>query len=116
LRACGGVDGIGALEAFEGSELLEGADDAFWVGQDGDGIGLEACAWSLPGFELAIEDNGGEGEFLFGRLNEALKKISAGLRPVRAMRPMIGGMALPKEQELGQQYFDAANILVESIK
>jgi hypothetical protein len=29
---------------------------------------------------------------------------------------MIGGMALPKEQELGQQYFDAANILVESIK
>lgn len=29
---------------------------------------------------------------------------------------MIGGMALPKEQELGQQYFDAANILVETIK
>jgi hypothetical protein len=29
---------------------------------------------------------------------------------------MIGGMAFPKEQELGQQYFDAANILVETMK
>ena len=28
------------------------------------GIGLEAGAGSLPGFELAIEDNGGIGEFL----------------------------------------------------
>jgi len=29
---------------------------------------------------------------------------------------MIGGMALPTTQELGQQYFDAANCLVEAIK
>ena len=41
LRACGGVDGIGAREAFEGLEFIEGADDAFWVGQDG-GVGVPA--------------------------------------------------------------------------
>jgi hypothetical protein len=30
---------------------------------------------------LAVEEEGGKWEFLFGRLNLALKKISAGLRP-----------------------------------
>ena len=65
LRACGRVDGIGASEAFEIPELSERADNSLWIGQDGDGIGLEAGAGSLPGFELAIEDNGGKGEFLF---------------------------------------------------
>jgi len=34
------------------------------VGQDGDGVRLEACSGSLTGFELAIEDDGGIGEFL----------------------------------------------------
>jgi hypothetical protein len=29
---------------------------------------------------------------------------------------MIGGMALPTNEEMGQQYFEAANLLVESIK
>jgi hypothetical protein len=29
LRASGGVDGIGANEAFEGAELIERADDLF---------------------------------------------------------------------------------------
>jgi hypothetical protein len=61
LRACGGVDSIGANEI---PELSERPDNFLWVGQDGDGIGLEAGAGSLPGFELAIEDNGGIGEFL----------------------------------------------------
>jgi hypothetical protein len=37
----------------------------------------------VAGFELATEDEGGEREFFFGRLKEALKKISAGRRPVR---------------------------------
>ena len=87
-RAGGRVDGIGAREAFEIPELSERADNFLWVGQDGDGVRLEAGAGSLPGFELAVKDDGGKGEFLFGRLNLALKKISAGLRPVRAMRPM----------------------------
>jgi hypothetical protein len=41
----------------------------------------------MAGFELAIKDEGGEGEFL-GKLKLALKKISAGRHPVRAMRPM----------------------------
>jgi len=36
----------------------------------------------MAGFELAIEDDGGIGEFLFfGRLNLALKKVSAGPVP-----------------------------------
>jgi hypothetical protein len=30
------------------------------------------------GFELAVEDESGEGELLFWRFNLALKKISAG--------------------------------------
>jgi hypothetical protein len=86
LRAGGGVDGVGGSEGFEGSELIEGVDDQFWFGQNRDRVRLKAGAWSLAGFELAIEDNGGKGEL--GRLNVALKKISAGWRPVRAMRPM----------------------------
>jgi hypothetical protein len=64
------------------------ADDLFWLGQNGDGVRLEAGAWSVAGFELALEDEGGEGKFLFWRLNLALKKISVCRRPVRAMRPM----------------------------
>ena len=36
LGACGGVDGIGAKEAFEIPELSERPDNLLWVGQDGD--------------------------------------------------------------------------------
>jgi hypothetical protein len=32
---------------------------------------------------LAVEEEGGIGEFSLGSLKEALKKISAGLRPVK---------------------------------
>jgi hypothetical protein len=35
---------------------------------------------------LAVEEEGGKGSFFLGRLNLALKKISAGLRPVRAIQ------------------------------
>jgi hypothetical protein len=56
------------------------------VGQNGDEVGLGTGAGSLAGFELAIEEEGGIGEFFWPK--EALKKISAGLRPVRAMMPM----------------------------
>jgi hypothetical protein len=35
------------MKAFEILELSERADDLFWLGQDGDGIGFEAGAWSL---------------------------------------------------------------------
>jgi hypothetical protein len=54
-----------ALAKLLRSPELSECADAFWLGQDGDGIGLKAGAGSLPGFELAIEDNGGKGEFLF---------------------------------------------------
>ena len=69
LRAGGGVDGIGANEGFEGSELLERADDLFWLGQNRDRVRLEAGAGSLTGFELALEDESWEEvlSFLGGR-------------------------------------------------
>jgi hypothetical protein len=60
-------------------------DDFLGVAEDGDEVGLEAGAGSLTGFELAVEEKGGTGEFLSGRLKVALKKILAGLSPVRPM-------------------------------
>jgi hypothetical protein len=65
LRAGGGVDGIGALEGFEIPESVEGLDDLFWIGQNRDWVRLEAGAGGMAGFELAVEDEGGEGELLF---------------------------------------------------
>jgi len=66
LRAAGGrADGVWGGEAFEGAELGEFGDDLFWFGQNGDRVRLKAGAGSVTGFELAIEDNGGKGEFLF---------------------------------------------------
>src|SRR5262249_28303249 len=62
LRAGGGVDGIWGSEGFEGSELIKGADDQFWFGQNRDRVRLEAGSGSIAGFELALEDEGGEGE------------------------------------------------------
>jgi hypothetical protein len=55
LRAGGGVNGVGAREAFEIPELSECADNFLWLGQNGDLVGLEACSGSLSGFELAVE-------------------------------------------------------------
>jgi len=77
LRAGGGVNGIGAREGFEIPESVEGLDNLFWIGQNGDRVRLEACAGSMAGFELAIEDEGGEGEFL-GRQTEAGAKEDFG--------------------------------------
>ena len=66
------------------SESVEGLDKVLGVGQDGDEVGLEAGVGSLAGFELAVEDESGIGEFF----RREVKKISAGPRPVRAMSPM----------------------------
>src|SRR6516162_8523724 len=79
LRAGGGVDGIGAREGFQGPELIERADDLFWIGEDRDRIRLEVVpgAWrvlSWPSKMMA-----GKGSFLGGKLKLALKKISAGI-------------------------------------
>ena len=60
-----------------------------WVGQDGDWIGLEAGAGSLPGFELAIEDDGGKGES-FSR--QAAKGISDAIQEKGARHDhLLGG-------------------------
>src|SRR5262249_6435362 len=64
LRARGGVNGIGALEGFEIPESVEGLDDLFWIGQNRDRVRLEAGAGGMACFELALEDEGGEGELL----------------------------------------------------
>ena len=69
LRAGGGVNGVWGIEGFEVSELIERAGDQFWFGQNRDRVRLEACAGSMACFELALEDEGGEGEFL-GRQTE----------------------------------------------
>jgi len=54
--------------------LTEGVDDQFWFGQNRDRVRLKAGAGSLAGFELAIEDNGGKGEFLFGEAELGAKE------------------------------------------
>jgi len=59
LRAGGGVNGIGAREGFQGPELIERADDLFWIGQNGNRVRLEDCAGSVACFELALEDESG---------------------------------------------------------
>ena len=64
LRAGGGVDGVGGSEGFEIPESVEGVDDFLWIGQDRDRVRLEACAGGMACFELALEDEGGEGELL----------------------------------------------------
>jgi hypothetical protein len=84
LGAGGGVNGCGRRETLEIPESVEGLDDFL-----GDGIWLETGAGSLAGFPVGRRRGGRErGSFSLGRLKKALKKISAGLRPVRAMRPM----------------------------
>ncbi len=52
----------------------ERPDNFLWVGQDGDGVRLEAGAWSVAGFELATEDEGWEGEFLFWQAERGAKE------------------------------------------
>ena len=67
LGSCGPVVVLTALgegKLLRIPECVEGLDKFLGVGQDGDEVGLEAGAGSLPGFELAIEDEGGIGEFL----------------------------------------------------
>ena len=60
----------------------------FWVGQDGDGVRLEACTRRITGFELAVEDNGGIGEFLSWQAELGAKEDLGWPVPVRAIRPM----------------------------
>jgi hypothetical protein len=74
LRARGGVDGIRGSKGFEDSELMERTDDLFWIGQNRDRVRLEAGAGRLTGFELALEDDGGIGEFLSWQAELRAKK------------------------------------------
>jgi hypothetical protein len=56
--AGGGVDGLEGREAFEGSERVEGLDDFFGAGQNGDEVGLGTGAGSLAGFEPGRQRGG----------------------------------------------------------
>jgi hypothetical protein len=56
----GGVHGVGGREAFEIPEPVEGLNKFLGIGEDGDWVRLETGAGSLTGFELAVEDEGGE--------------------------------------------------------
>jgi hypothetical protein len=51
-------------EGFEIPESAEGLDDLLWFCQDRDGVRLLSGAGSMACFELALEDEDGEGEFL----------------------------------------------------
>jgi hypothetical protein len=46
--------------------------NALWGSQDGNGVRGKACAGGVAGFELALEDEGWEGNFFSGRVNLAL--------------------------------------------
>jgi hypothetical protein len=54
---------IWARETRESPEPVESLDNFLWLGKNRDGVRLEAGAGSLTGFDLAIKDNGGVGEF-----------------------------------------------------
>ena len=73
-RAGGGVDGCGGRKAFEVPESVEGLDKFPGVGQDGDEVGLETGSGSLAGFEFAVEDEGGIGEFFSREAEGGAKK------------------------------------------
>jgi hypothetical protein len=99
-RAGGGVNGIGANEAFEIPELSERADNFLWLGQDGDWVRFETGAGSLPGFELATDDEGGEGEFLFWEAERGAKEDLGRPAPVSAIRPSSRGVRIPESRTL----------------
>ena len=69
-----GALGIGI--GTDGAEALKSGQNALWGGQDGNGIRLEACARGLAGFELALEDEGGEGELFSDTRNRLLGRTN----------------------------------------
>jgi hypothetical protein len=71
-----GVDGLWGREAFEGPELVEGLDDFLGVAEDGDEVGLGTGTGSLTGFELAVKEEGGKGEFFSGEAEGGAKRKS----------------------------------------
>ena len=54
----------GEGKLFNIPESVEGLNEFLGVGQDGDEVGLEAGTGSLPGFELAVKEEGGIWDFL----------------------------------------------------
>ena len=77
LWAGGGVDGLGGRKALQRPESVEGLDKFLGVGQDGDEVRLEAGTGGLAGFELAVKEEGGIGEF-FPREAEGCAKEDLG--------------------------------------
>jgi hypothetical protein len=75
--------------------LIECTDYLFWLGQNRDRVRLEAGAGSLTGFELAIEDEGEEGE-----LSDRYLEKGMGLMALTGRRPaeifLSAKFSLPK--------------------
>ena len=87
--AGGGVHGLWGRKAFEVPESVEGLDKFLGIAEDGDEVGLETGTGSLAKFSSwPSKSRAGWESFFGGRLKEALKKIPAGLRPVRAIQAM----------------------------
>jgi hypothetical protein len=74
----------GGRETLEIPESVEGLDDFLGVAEDGDEVGLGAGTGSLAGFELAVKEEGGIGEF-FRREAEGSAKEDLG-RPAPGER------------------------------
>src|SRR5208283_5599735 len=71
---------MGALSIRIGTdraEALKSGQNALWGSQDGNGVRGKACARGVTGFELALEDEGREGE-LFVRQGELGAKEDLG--------------------------------------
>ena len=64
-----GSNGASFERQFQSShdraEALKSGQNALWGSQDGNRVRGKACGRGVTGFELALEDEGGEGELLF---------------------------------------------------
>ena len=82
-------------------EPVEGLNEFLWVGEDGDWVGFEAGTGSLAGFELAVEEEGGIGEFFSreaeGGAKEDLGRPAPGKPPIAPVPAVIPILRAPDD-------------------
>jgi hypothetical protein len=87
--------------------------------QNRDRVRLEAGAGSLTAFELAVEDESGEGELLFWQVELAAKKSSrragacSGVGTAQVEKPAPGNCHLPQAAFCGGVGFERSSILTK---